>query len=75
MHPAETAESRKLDSAEACLANPICINRLKLCLWKRLKVPVGEKKAAVNAEIEKRGDLFAYCLKDALEYARRETEP
>jgi hypothetical protein len=54
------------------LANPICANRLKLCLWRRLKVPRGEKKAALHAEIERRGDLFAYCLKDALEYARRE---
>ena len=73
--PAETAESRKLDSAETCLANPICANRLKLCLWKRLRVPKEEKKAALYAEIERRGDLFAYCLKDALEYVRRESEP
>jgi len=73
--PAETVESRKLDSAEACLANSICMNRLILCLWKRLRVPKAEKKAAINAEIERRGDLFAYCLRDALEYARRESGP
>ncbi len=73
--PAETAESRKVDSAEGCLTNPICMNRLILCLWKRLKVPKEEKKAAIAAEIEKRGNLFAYCLKDAVEYARREAEP
>ena len=72
---AETAESRKLDSAETCLANSICMNRLILCLWKRLKVPKEERKAAIAAEIERRGDLFAYCLKDAVEYARRESEP
>ena len=70
--PAETAESRRLDSAEACLVTPICVNRLILCLWKRLKVPKEEKKAAIYAEIERRGDNFVYCLKDALEYARRE---
>ncbi|MFZ8808950.1 MAG: hypothetical protein ACO2PN_12730, partial [Pyrobaculum sp.] len=63
------------DSANACLANPICKNRLILCLWKRLKVPKEEKKAAIDAEIERRGELFAYCLKDAVEYARREAEP
>jgi len=77
-HPAETAESRKdvhgLDPAEACLASPICRNRLELCIWKRLRVPKEEKKAALLAEIEKRGDLFAYCLKDAEEYTRRESE-
>jgi len=77
-HPAETAESRKdaggLDLAEACLANPICRNRLEICLWKRLKMPKEEKKAALYAEIERRGELFAYCLKDAVEYARRESE-
>ena len=61
------------NSAEACLANPICMNRLKQCLWKRLKVPKEEKKATINAEIEKRGDLFAYCLKDAVKYTRRGT--
>jgi hypothetical protein len=63
------------DSAESCLANPICANRLKLCLWKRLKVPKEEKKAALYAEIERRGPLFERCLKDALEYAKRESEP
>jgi hypothetical protein len=73
--PAETAESRGSDSAEACLANPICANRLKLCLWKHLKVPKEEKKAALYAEIEQRGPFFERCLKDALEYARRESEP
>lgn len=30
-----------------------------------------EEKKALYAEIERRGDLFAYCLKDAVEYARR----
>jgi len=64
------------DSEDSCLANPICVNRLKLCLWKHLRhVPVEERKAALYAEIERRGDLFAYCLKDALEYARRESGP
>jgi hypothetical protein len=63
------------DSAETCLANPICANRLILCLWKRLKVPKEEKKAAINAEIERRGELFNRCLEDALEYARRELGP
>jgi hypothetical protein len=73
---AETAESRKLDSAETCLANPICMNRLKLCLWKRLRhVPVEERKAALYAEIERLGELFSRCLEDALEYAKREAEP
>jgi hypothetical protein len=62
------------NSAEACLANPICKNRLIACLWKRLKVPKEEKKATIAAEIERRGDLFAYCLKDAIEYVRRETK-
>jgi len=57
------------------LASPICMNRLKLCLWKHLKVPMGEKKAALYAEIERRGELFEYCLKDAVEYAKREAEP
>jgi hypothetical protein len=57
------------------LANPICVNRLKLCLWKHLKVPKEEKKAALYAEIERRGELFEYCLKDAVEYAKRESEP
>jgi hypothetical protein len=57
------------------LANPICANRLKLCLWKHLKVPKEEKKAALYAEIERRGELFSRCLKDAVEYARRESEP
>jgi hypothetical protein len=61
------------DSEESCLANPICLNRLKLCIWRRLKVPKEEKKAALYAEIERRGELFAYCLKDAIEYARRES--
>jgi hypothetical protein len=76
-HPAETAESRKteLDSAEACLANPVCAAKLTRCIWKRLKVPWEEKKAALYAEIERRGELFAYCLKYAVEYARREAEP
>jgi hypothetical protein len=77
-HLAETAESRKLDSAEACMANPICLNRLKLCILnrlKRLKVPKEERKAALYAEIERRGDLFAYCLKDAVEYTRRVAGP
>jgi len=60
------------DLAEGCLANPICRSRLELCLWKRLKVPKEEKKAALYAEIEKRGELFAYCLKDAVNYAKRE---
>jgi len=69
------AEGRNVDSAEACLANPICANRLKLCLWKHLKVPKEEKKAALYAEIERRGELFSRCLKDAVEYARRESEP
>jgi len=77
-HPAETVESRKdasgLDPAEACLASPICRNRLELCIWKRLRVPQKEKKAALHAEIERRGELFAYCLKDAEEYTRRESE-
>jgi len=77
-HPAETAESRKdaggLDPAGACLANPICRNRLELCIWKRLKMPKEEKKAALYAEIERRGELFAYCLKDAVEYTKRESE-
>ena len=68
-------QATPLDSAEACLANPICANRLKLCLWKHLKVPREEKKAALYAEIERRGPLFGRCLKDALEYARRESEP
>jgi hypothetical protein len=68
-------QSAAPDSAETCLANPICANRLILCLWKRLKVPKEEKKAAITAEIERRGDLFAYCFKNALEYARRESEP
>jgi hypothetical protein len=63
------------DSAESCLANPICAGRLKLCLWKHLKVPWEEKKAALYAEIERRGELFAYCLKDAVEYTKRESEP
>jgi hypothetical protein len=63
------------DSAEVCLANSICMNRLILCLWKRLRVPAEEKKAAINTEIERRGGLFSYCLKDAVEYARREAEP
>jgi len=62
-------------SAEDCLANPICANRLKLCLWKHIKVPKEEKKVALYAEIERRGPLFERCLKDALEYARRESEP
>jgi hypothetical protein len=70
-HPAEAAESRKLDSAEACLANPICTAKLKRCIWIHLKVPKEEKKAAAKAEFESRGELFAYCLKDAVEYARR----
>jgi hypothetical protein len=61
--------------AESCLASPICMNRLKLCLWKHLKVPREEKKAALYAELERRGELFEYCLKDALEYTRRELEP
>jgi hypothetical protein len=73
--PAETAESRKLSSAEDCLATPICMNRLIVCLWKHLKVPKEEKKAALYAEIERRGELFSRCLEDALEYARRESEP
>jgi hypothetical protein len=64
-----------LDYAEACLANPICMNRLKLCIWKHLKAPREEKKAALYAEIERRGPLFERCLKDALEYAKRESEP
>jgi len=51
------------------------MNRLKLCLWKRLRVPKEEKKAAIYAEIERRGELFARCLEDALEYARRESGP
>jgi len=63
------------DSAESCLANPICAGRLKLCLWNHLKVPWEEKKAALYAEIERRGELFAYCLKDAVEYTKRESEP
>jgi hypothetical protein len=72
---ASNLQAAPTDSAEACLANPICMNRLILCLWKRLRVPKEEKKAAIYAEIERRGDLFVYCLKDAVEYARRETEP
>jgi hypothetical protein len=57
------------------LANPICANRLKLCLWKHLRhVPVEERKVAAQAEIERRGELFSYCLKDAIEYAKREAE-
>jgi hypothetical protein len=52
------------------------MNRLKLCLWKHLRhVPVEERKAALYAEIERRGELFEYCLKDAVEYAKREAEP
>jgi hypothetical protein len=76
---AEGASSLQVpDSAESCLANSICINRLKLCIlnrFKRLKVPKEERKAALYAEIERRGELFAYCLKDAVEYAKRESEP
>jgi hypothetical protein len=72
--PAETAESRGSDSAEACLANPICRGRLTLCIWKHLKVPREEKKAALYAEIERRSELFSRCLKDAIEYARRDAE-
>jgi hypothetical protein len=73
------AENSKaeLDSAGACLANPICTNRLKLCIWKHLRARVKtaeETKAAARAEIERRGELFNYCLKDAIEYARREAE-
>jgi hypothetical protein len=61
--------------AEACLANPICAGRLKLCIWKRLKAPTTEeKKAMAKAEIERRGELFAYCLKDAVNYAMRESK-
>jgi hypothetical protein len=74
--PAVLYYSSPPDSAEACLANPICMNRLKLCLWKHLRhVPVEERKAALYAEIERRGELFSRCLKDAIEYARRESEP
>jgi hypothetical protein len=72
---ASNLQAAPTDSAGACLASPICMNRLKLCLWKRLKVPKEEKKAALYAEIERRGELFEYCLKDAVEYARRESEP
>jgi hypothetical protein len=61
------------DSAEACLANPICEAKLVRCIWKRLKVPWEERKAALYAEIERRGELFAYCLKDAVERTRRVT--
>jgi len=60
------------DSAEACLSNPICGNRLKLCIWKHLKVPKEEKKKALYEEIERRGELFAHCLEDAVKYAARE---
>jgi hypothetical protein len=64
------------ESEESCLANPICANRLKLCIWKHLRhVPVEERKAVAQAEFERRGELFSRCLKDALEYARRESEP
>ena len=73
--PAETAESRGLDSAETCLAIPICMNKLIACLWKRLRVPKEEKKAAINAEIERRGELFSRCLEYALEFARRKLGP
>ncbi len=62
------------NSVEACLANPICETKLVRCIWKRLKVPWEERKAAVYAEIERRGDLFAYCLKDAVERTRRGTK-
>jgi len=59
-------------SAEACLSNPICGNRLKLCIWKRLKVSKEERKKALYEEIERRGELFQFCIKDAVEYAERE---
>ena len=72
---ASNLQAAPTDSAEACLANPICMNKLIACLWKRLKVPKEEKKAAINAEIERRGELFSRCLEDALEYARRKLGP
>jgi len=62
------------DPAAACMSNPICGNRLKLCIWKNLKVPREEKKKALYAEIERRGELFAHCIKDAVEYAERESK-
>jgi len=69
-------QTAALDSAETCLATPICANRLTLCLWKHLRhVPVEERKAAIYTEIERRGELFSRCLEDALEYARRESGP
>jgi len=61
------------DPAVACMANPICGNRLKLCIWKRLKVQKEDKKKALYEEIERRGELFKFCIKDALEYAERES--
>ncbi|MCI4465680.1 MAG: hypothetical protein JHC22_07855 [Thermoproteus sp.] len=56
------------------MSNPICGNRLKLCIWKHLKVPKEEKKKALYGEIERRGELFAECIKDAVEYAERESK-
>ena len=70
------AQTATLDSAESCMSNDICLSRLKACIWKHLRhVPVEERKAALYAEIERRGELFSRCLKDAIEYARRESEP
>jgi len=63
-----------VDPAAACMSNPICGNRLKLCIWRHLKVPGNEKKKALYAEIERRGELFAHCIKDAVEYAERESK-
>jgi hypothetical protein len=58
------------------MSNDICLSKLKACIWKHLRhVPVEERKAALYAEIERRGELFSRCLKDAIEYARRESEP
>jgi hypothetical protein len=61
------------DPALVCMSNPICGNRLKLCIWKRLKVSKEEKKKALYEEIERRGELFKFCIKDAVEYAERES--
>jgi hypothetical protein len=62
------------DPAAACMSNPICGNRLKLCIWRHLKAPREEKKKALYAEIERRGEVFAHCIKDAVEYAERESK-
>jgi hypothetical protein len=75
--PEASQEQKNLapaDPAAACMSNPICGNRLKLCIWRHLKVPGNEKKKALYAEIERRGELFAHCIKDAVEYAERESK-